>query len=315
MFRLRPMIKSDLNFVLEWRNRPEIRKNMYTTNIISKKEHYAYFDKVWDNPTIDYLICETIDNIPVGVVNFVKIDIVNQNAFWAFYSGDLSRRGVGIWMEFLALNYAFESLGLIKLSCEVLDYNMSVVNFHRKFGFKIEGVFHKHHKVENAFSDVYRLTMFRDDWMEYQKTFFEKKLKGEIKNEQFKINSKFEESFVLTKNEIRKFAESLGDNNSVHNNDYYAEQPKLEEVLSHGMHAGAVFSRIIREKFPGNGSTHLKQTFEFYSSIYPDIDLKACLKILHKVGRFVILETLIKDFNNNVILKGEAEVLIPKIKI
>jgi UDP-4-amino-4,6-dideoxy-N-acetyl-beta-L-altrosamine N-acetyltransferase len=178
MYRLRPIEKKDLDLILEWRNHPNIRKHMFTTHIISKKEHYAYFEKVWDDSSIAYFICETTNNKPVGVVNFTKIDMVNRNAFWAFYSGNLNQRGVGTWMEFLALNHAFGSLDLLKLNCEVLGSNQKVLNFHHKFGFKIEGVFAKHHKVEKGYADVYRLAIFRNDWVKYQRPYFEKKLHG-----------------------------------------------------------------------------------------------------------------------------------------
>jgi UDP-4-amino-4,6-dideoxy-N-acetyl-beta-L-altrosamine N-acetyltransferase len=153
------MVNDDLDQVLEWRNHPDIRKNMYTNHVISREEHYRYFEKVWNDPTVVYLICEGLDGKAVGVVNFVKIDKISGNAYWAFYSGDLARKGLGTWMEFLALNYAFETLGLLKLSCEVLDYNMKVVNLHRKFGFTEEGVFRKQHKTPEGFADIYRLSI------------------------------------------------------------------------------------------------------------------------------------------------------------
>jgi len=57
--------------------------------VISKEEHLAYFENVWSDSTKRYFICEIQDGSPVGVVNFVNIDVKNKSAFWAFYSGNL----------------------------------------------------------------------------------------------------------------------------------------------------------------------------------------------------------------------------------
>ena len=312
MFRLRAMSKKDLELVLEWRNRPEIRENMYTTHTISKKEHYRYFDEVWEDPTIEYFVCETINNEPVGVVYFTKINFVDKNAFWGFYSGDLKQHGIGTWIGFLAMNHSFDSLNLIKLNSEVLSYNLNSIDFHRKLGFKIEGIFHNHHKCEDGYVDVYRLAMLRNDWVKYQKSYFEKKLHGKLKTEQFKVNTKFEESFFLSKNKIGQFCTFSGNKNPLHLDDKFAINSGFNGLICHGMFAGAVFSRIIGTKFPGVGSICLKQNFKFSSPIYPDINLKSCFKVISKVGRKVIIETIIKDLKGNILVEGEAEVLIPK---
>ncbi len=56
-YRLRPVEPRDLDLILEWRNRPEIRSNMYTSRIITREEHYNYFERVWDDPTKQYFLC------------------------------------------------------------------------------------------------------------------------------------------------------------------------------------------------------------------------------------------------------------------
>lgn len=67
-------------------------------------------------------------------------------------------------MEFLALERAFGVMSLHKLHCEVLDFNKAVINLHHKFGFKIEGVFREHHKVNDVFVDVHRMGILSSEW-------------------------------------------------------------------------------------------------------------------------------------------------------
>ena len=312
MYRLRPMSKKDLELVREWRNRPEIRNNMYTTHVISKEEHYAYFENVWNDMTKRYFICENQDGNPAGVVNFVNIDTKNKSAFWAFYSGDLKKRGVGKWMEYLALDYAFESMDLYKLSCEVLDFNYEVVKFHRKFGFKLEGIFRRHHYIGDRFADVYRLSMFREDWLKYQKPFYTNLLYGGRSKVTSKVGSSYEDIFMFTQEDIQKFAKLSGDVNPVHLDVAAAKDVGFYGTICHGMLVSSLFSRILGTKLPGKGTIYLKQDLEFLQPVYPNRPLKVRLKVVSKVGRRVTLETIVMDEEQNQLIRGEAEVLAPK---
>ena len=173
MFRLRPVADEDLPLILEWRNRPDIREKMYTTHLISQEEHEAYFERVKTDPSKAYFICEDEAGEPLGVVNFVDIDARNRSAFWGFYAG-VTRRGVGSQMEYLALEHAFESLGLHKLNGEVLASNRPVVEFHQKFGFKIEGVLREHHLTPEGYMDVIRIAMLEDEWRGLKQGIFDR---------------------------------------------------------------------------------------------------------------------------------------------
>lgn len=164
MYSLRPVTDTDLPLLLEWRNQPEIREKMYTRHVISEAEHYAYFERIKNDPTKKYFLCVDHEGTPVGVVNFGQIDLQNHNAFWGFYSGDMKRRGIGTQMAYLALNYAFDVLSLHKLSGEVLSTNTPSLEFHKKVGFQTEGVFREHYLAPTGYLDIYRLAILKDAW-------------------------------------------------------------------------------------------------------------------------------------------------------
>tara|TARA_R100001129_G_scaffold179391_1_gene156157 strand:+ start:6869 stop:7114 length:246 start_codon:yes stop_codon:yes gene_type:complete len=67
-------------------------------------------------------------------------------------------------MESLALLYAFESLNLNKLCCEVLSFNEPVVKFHQRFGFEIEGTLKEHYFRDGEAFDVVLLALFKSSW-------------------------------------------------------------------------------------------------------------------------------------------------------
>jgi len=162
-FRLRNMAEADLETILRWRNAERIRANMYTDHEISMDEHRAWFARTQQDSDTVNLICEH-EGVPVGFVNFIQIDRKNGKAYWGFYLGEESGRGRGPAMEFLALDYAFDVLGLRKLCCEVFSFNQPVLKLHEKFGFKEEGCFRKHVLKKDRYEDIVSLAIFQEDW-------------------------------------------------------------------------------------------------------------------------------------------------------
>lgn len=160
---LRPIKDDELDLILSWRNEPAVRSNMFTRHKISREEHLSWWSIVSNSKRKKYLMY-VMGSTPSGVVCFNDIDINNSNCCWAFYASPSAARGTGARMEFLALDYVFLFLELNKVFCEVFDFNTSVIKLHRKFGFKIEGVYREQHFVRGKFSDVVRLGLLRKEW-------------------------------------------------------------------------------------------------------------------------------------------------------
>jgi len=165
--KLRSIKPEELELMLSWRNAPNVRANMYTRHEISINEHQSWWSRVQQRTDQQYLMYE-ICGMPSGVVGFTDIDNDSRNSSWAFYASPEARKGTGSKMEFLALEYAFFELGLHKLHCEVLAFNSPVIKLHQKFGFKVEGILREHHKVNDAFVDVYRLGILSHEWKEHR---------------------------------------------------------------------------------------------------------------------------------------------------
>lgn len=162
---LRPIKNSELELMLSWRNAPAVRENMYTTHEISQSEHLAWWERTSSSDRQRYFMYEFQDN-PLGIVGFTGLDRENQNSFWAFYASPSAPKGTGSRMEILALDYAFDELGLYKLCCEVLAFNTPVIKLHEKFGFKVEGILRDQYRREGAFIDIYRLGILASEWAE-----------------------------------------------------------------------------------------------------------------------------------------------------
>jgi UDP-4-amino-4,6-dideoxy-N-acetyl-beta-L-altrosamine N-acetyltransferase len=166
-----PLSHNDLELILEWRNAPEVRSNMYTRHEISLDEHRAWFERVNQDDSKVYFLVKLNDE-PVGVVGFSEINLVYRVATWAFYASPFAPRGTGSLMEYHALEYAFEELNLHKLRCEVLGFNQVVVKLHKKFGFVEEGVLRDAFYDGQSYHNIIHLGIFSQEW---------KDVKGELK--------------------------------------------------------------------------------------------------------------------------------------
>lgn len=168
--KLRKLEEADLVMVLEWRNHPNIRKNMYNSTVITIDEHLTWYQQVYKDTSKQYFVFED-GNIPYGVVAFTQVNFLFSNASWAFYASPSAPIGTGSRMEFLALEYAFNDLNLHKLYCEVISFNQTVIKLHQKFGFQIEGIFKEQICVDKEFHDIYRLAIFSNIWNELSDNF------------------------------------------------------------------------------------------------------------------------------------------------
>ena len=170
---LRNIADNELELMRAWRNEPAVRANMYTQHEISQDEHLAWWARIKLRTDHKYFMYE-MSGKPMGIAAFVGIDIQSQVSAWAFYASPTAQRGTGSKMEYLMLEYAFDTLQLHKLYCEVLALNASVIKLHQRFGFKVEGVFRDQHKVTDHFVDTYRLGILSAEWREQRKSIYEK---------------------------------------------------------------------------------------------------------------------------------------------
>ncbi len=160
---LEPLIEADLEMILPWRNAPEVRNNMFTNHEISWQEHVDWFKRLQKDSSKKHFVWRE-NNIAHGVVCFMNYNVTTRSAFWGFYSAPRAPKGTGLKMEYAALEYAFDALNLHKLSCEVIAFNVAVVNMHIKVGFVKEGCFRDQHYDGKNYHDVIRLSILEEEW-------------------------------------------------------------------------------------------------------------------------------------------------------
>lgn len=162
--RLRPLDKTDLTQVLEWRNSPEVRAFMYTSREISRDEHASWFELLQRDRSRHTWIFEAA-GVPTGVVNLTRIDEAVREAHWGFYVRPGAPKGSGTRLGQLALAEAFGPLSLNRVIGEVLASNDASLRFHRKLGFEHQRILHAHHTDGETAHDVHVFSLRREVWL------------------------------------------------------------------------------------------------------------------------------------------------------
>ena len=160
-----PLQKEHLRLILPWRNSLAVRRAMFNHHIISIEEHLSWFEELKKDDTKQWFLFIDEKDEPQGVVYFTEINYEHQTAFWGFYARPEVISGTGLKMELDALDFAFEELKVVKLSCEVLANNPGVINMHIKVGFSEEGRFREQHLIENQRLDIVRLGLTASEWL------------------------------------------------------------------------------------------------------------------------------------------------------
>src|SRR6266850_5331651 len=117
---------------------------------------------------------------------------------------------------------------------------------------------------------------------------------------------------TVTDNDIRAFADLLGDHNSVHVDDEFAKKTRFGRRIAHGLLSASLISTAIGTQLPGNGAIYLSQTFKFVAPVYPGDTVTARVTItkVRDDKPIVTLETVCFNQNEEPVVKGKAVVMV-----
>lgn len=150
--------------VMDWRNNENVRKNMFSDDLITKEQHVNWLKSLkTDKKNSFYVIF--YENEPVGVFSFNNMSKEHLVSSWGFYlRQDKKMPAISLLIEEKIINYYFNNLGYHKLNCEVLETNPKIIKLHKHFGFQEEGC-----RRENIIKDKKRINVIllglrKQDW-------------------------------------------------------------------------------------------------------------------------------------------------------
>lgn len=135
---LNKLSKQQLLEVLEARNHPSVRANMYTKHIISLDNHFAFIEKL----SVDINsreFCVHQNESFVGVVSFRQIDWDNKKASFGIYSNLLRKVTMAGEKLMVVADFIIKQMGLCLITLQVDSKNYRAKSLYERWGYEIVG--------------------------------------------------------------------------------------------------------------------------------------------------------------------------------
>ena len=135
---IRPLLESDLELILKWRNETRIRSISFSDERISPEQHRNWYAGFRQSRNIASIF--EYRGEPSGFIKTEKSDWTAGTCEWGFYVGYTGRAvGLGTAMAYLFLEHLFDDRGMRKVTGKILDANEKSVQFHLNLGFEKDG--------------------------------------------------------------------------------------------------------------------------------------------------------------------------------
>ena len=135
---LRPIREADTELVIPWCNKERVRHNFIYQKPFTREGHLNWLrTQVEPGHVVQFIICETGSDRPVGSVYFRDIDREKSIAEYGIFIGedDVLGKGYGTQATKLALAYAFEELQLQTVFLRVFADNAAARKSYENAGF------------------------------------------------------------------------------------------------------------------------------------------------------------------------------------
>lgn len=166
---LRPLGAEDVTErYVGWLNDPEVNRFLETRHARQTLESVAAFVAQISTSADNWLfaICRLDDGAHVGNIKLGPKKAHHSLADISLFIGERDAQGRGFGREAIALaaRFAFDSLGLRKLSAGCYAENRSSLGAFNRVGFRQEGLRRKHYLLDGRPSDIIELGLCADEW-------------------------------------------------------------------------------------------------------------------------------------------------------
>ena len=132
-----------------------------------------------------------------------------------------------------------------------------------------------------------------------------------------KVGDRAEFEKTVTAEDIEAFARVSGDTNPLHTDASYAAKTRFKEPIAHGMLSAGYISAVLGTKLaPHCCAVYLSQSLRFLRPVKVGDTIKATaeVKAIEPEKRIFTLETDCFNQNGDVVVKGEAVVMLDPIE-
>ncbi|MCB0288042.1 MAG: MaoC family dehydratase [Calditrichaeota bacterium] len=117
---------------------------------------------------------------------------------------------------------------------------------------------------------------------------------------------------TFTREDVLRFAEISGDTNPIHVDENYAKNHMFGKCVVHGMLVASLFSGLLGQQLPGEGSVYLGQSLSFRAPVFIGDAVTASVEIIRiRADKpIVTLKTICKNQDGVTVIEGEAVIKI-----
>lgn len=128
------------------------------------------------------------------------------------------------------------------------------------------------------------------------------------------LGDKAEYSRTVTETDVVLFGGISGDLNPAHFNEQYAKDTFFKGRIAHGMLTAGYISTVLGMQLPGPGTIYLGQELKFTAPVRFGDTVTATVEAIdiNIDKNIVIFETICKNQNGDIVVKGKATVKPPK---
>jgi len=163
--------ETDAQLMNQWRRDTEYARLLDSdpVRLFNKAENKAWVEKMQKAEAfngIEFMIHAQPEDKPVGFIGLDGINWHNGFSWVGIGIGEREYWGKGYGTEAMRLvaRYAFEELGLHRLSLNVFSYNERAIHSYEKVGFKVEGTVPEAVHRDGKRWDVVFMGLLREDF-------------------------------------------------------------------------------------------------------------------------------------------------------
>ena len=129
---------------------------------------------------------------------------------------------------------------------------------------------------------------------------------------EFKVGDKASLTKVFSDADVRAFSDLSLDKNPLHLDDIFAKESIFGGRIVHGMLVASLFSAILANELPGEGSIYLGQSLSFKAPIFIGDEITAAVEIIkiRPDKPIITLATTATNSEGVVVIEGEAVVKV-----
>ena len=151
---------------------PDVRRLSGTHQGFTAEQLRTVFaDREQRHDRADWLIRSKEDGTAIGDCALLDLDPDNAEVHYRIALNSMAHTGKGYGTEAtdLALEYAFETVGLHRVALEVFDFNTNAERSYARSGFVREGVWRQHLRWDGAWHDAILMSVLDHEYAEFRR--------------------------------------------------------------------------------------------------------------------------------------------------